>query len=702
VAEKNKRLKNIVIFTAISFALSLALYIPSLLFPFENKIFDLFSRHLNPPRASDTIIIVEVDQQSIDALSKEGVNWPWPRQIYVPILDYLSQAKAVFIDILFTEPSFYGQEDDLSFAKAIKDAANVYLPFFLSRNPKEVSPQDMAFVSRSAVNGASPSPARLTYQSVTTPIEVLREHVKGSGNVAVNPDGGDVYRSIPLLFILKDVTVPNLTFSYFTGQGIAKVNGERVRIDDTEVPLTNGRVTLRYFRGKDPFQTISAGEIIAAYNGKVNPSRPITREYFKGKTVFIGLTAAGLLDLKPTPISSVSTGVHVNATMFDNLSNKTFMKPVSSIAAILLMFAIALVIVSFVLTHHSILRNLGVFVAIFCLVLGLCAFLFAKTYYLPSIYPMVTLVISFIVSASFSLASEGRQRRFIRRTFSQYVDRTIVDYVLQNPDIIKPGGKKSWVTVLFADIAGFTTISEKNTPEDTAKMLHTALDSLTEVVIDEQGVVDKYIGDCIMAFWGAPLHTKHDEINACRAALRFITSIEEVNGIFRSQGVEPIAIRVGLHTGDAIAGNMGSVRLFDYTVIGDTVNLASRLESVNKVFNTKVIISEKTLEKTEELFFTRDLGPIEVKGKSEPARIYELVSEIGSVDPSARRKVGLFHEALTLYRAERFEDAIRQLDALLEEYPGDGPSLFYRKRCEALASSFPLTKKWDIIKMTEK
>ena len=236
---------------------------------------------------------------------------------------------------------------------------------------------------------------------------------------------------------------------------------------------------------------------------------------------------------------------------------------------------------------------------------------------------------SFLLSVAFSYAVEGRERQFIKRTFSQYMDKTIVDYVLQNPELVKPGGKKAHVTVLFADIAGFTTISEQNTPEDTALMLHRVLNELTEVVIEEKGVVDKYIGDCIMAFWGSPLALPEDEINACRSALRFIEAIYGINAVFALEGIPPIAIRVGLHTGDAIAGNMGSVRLFDFTVVGDTVNLASRLESVNKVFGTRIITSEHTLAGTHGLFLTRNLGPIEVKGKSEPVVIHEIISEHG-------------------------------------------------------------------------
>lgn len=701
--DKKKRLTNIAILTAISLTVSLALYIPDLLSQFENKIFDLFSRHLNPPRATERIVIIEVDQNSIEAESQAGIQWPWPRQLYGPILEFLSEAEAVFIDILFTEPSSYGQEDDQILSRAIKKAGNVYLPFFLSRTIKEVSPEEVDFLSRFALKGAGP--ARLRYESLITPIDILRGPVRGAGNVAISPDSGDVYRKIPLLFTLKELTLPNLTFSYFTGQGQARVVGETVQVNGVELPLIEGKILLRYFRGKNPFQAFSAEDILEAYRGRKHPNR-LNKDFFKGKIVFIGLTAAGLYDLKPTPVSGVATGlsagVHIHATFFENLINKTYMRPIGSPLMIPFLAVLVLFIVSFVLTHPSILGNLVLFVGTSGVIMGLGGFLFSKTLYLPTLYAQSALIISFILSAAFSYASEGKERLFIKRTFSQYMDKTIVEYVLKNPDLIQPGGKKSWVTVLFADIAGFTTISEKLPPEETARLLHTILDALTEVVVDEQGVVDKYIGDCIMAFWGAPLKTRDDETNACRAALRFSTAIEQINIRFQSQGLAPVAIRVGLHTGDAIAGNMGSTRLFDYTVIGDTVNLTSRLESINKVFNTKIICTQQTLEKTRPRFFARDLGLVQVKGKTEPVPIFELLAENEGQDPQGKEKIDQFHEALSLYRQQEFEKALKRFELLIDRYPDDGPSLFYRKQCESLAANFSLTKDWEVIKMVDK
>ncbi len=700
MAKKRHRLRNITLLTAVSFAIAAALFLFDVLAVYENKSFDLFSRYLNPEKASDRIIIIEIDQQSIDALAAEKINWPWPRQVYAPIIEFVSRADALFIDILFTEPSSYGVEDDRTLGDAVSKASNVYLPFFLSVNEKPLERDDAAYLKRFAVPENIPVSA--SYRSAVTPISQIREGVRGAGNVAISPDSDGVYRRIPLSFKLMDMTLPNLIFSSFSNAGVCKVESGRLMLGTKYVPLTNGKLLLRFPSGPHPYRTIPAIDILAAYRTGTNTGGSITPDLFKGKVVFLGMTAPGLLDLKSTPTMSVSTGVHVNAAMFENLELGTFMRPASHTAVLVFMLLICVFIVSVVINYHTMVKNLSAFIWAFIVVTGIAAVLFSRQHYLPTTYLMVAVILSFLLSVAFSYAVEGRERQFIKRTFSQYMDRTIVDYVLQNPEIVKPGGKKARVTVLFADIAGFTTISERNTPEDTALMLHRVLNELTEVVIEEKGVVDKYIGDCIMAFWGSPLVLPEDEINACRSALRFIEAIHGVNAVFALEAIPPIAIRVGLHTGDAIAGNMGSVRLFDFTVVGDTVNLASRLESVNKVFGTRIITSEHTLAGTHGLFLTRNLGPIEVKGKSEPVVIHEIISEHSGAAVSDVKKAATFGTAFDLYKEAKFAEAILHFDAVLSEFPDDGPSLFYKKRSEHLKDTFPLTKRWDIIKMTEK
>jgi adenylate cyclase len=667
---------------------------------FEFKAYDLFSRYLNPVRPSDNIIIVQVDQQSIDSLSREGITWPWPRQVYAPIIEYVSQAKAVFMDVLFSEPSSYGQEDDAIFAEATRKASNVYLPTFLTRQKKHMTSEDEEFIKRIAINNKI-SPI-LTFNSAVSPIDVLKSSIRGSGNVTISPDDDGVYRRIPLTFGLENHTIPHFILGYLIESGLVKIMQNSIYAQDTKIPLIDGRLLLRYYRESNPFKVFPAVDILSSYRNISASKKPVIQKgFFKGKVVFIGLTAAGLYDLKPTSVSSISTGVLIHATTFDNIINRNFIRSVNSLFVVVFILLICLIISYFVLRTHSLLINLSLFSLSLFLILVMIAALFKEALYMNIISPITSLVASFIISVAYSYAVEGRERLFLNRTFSQYMDAKVANYLLQNPDLIKPGGRQRRVTVFFADIAGFTSISEKTTPDKIAAILHRILNSLTEVIISRNGVIDKYIGDCIMAFWGAPLDSDKDEINACHSAIECIKAMDEINKGFRAEGLSNIDIRIGIHSGDAISGNLGSDRLFHYTVIGDTVNLASRLESANRFFMTSIIISEDTCQKTDNLFFTRELGFIKVKGKTVPIKIFELIGEKENVLPDKRQMVILFEQGMAYYRDQRWREAIETFNKILENYPKDWPSMIYKKRCEDLMP-LHLTEDWNVIKMTEK
>jgi adenylate cyclase len=233
-------------------------------------------------------------------------------------------------------------------------------------------------------------------------------------------------------------------------------------------------------------------------------------------------------------------------------------------------------------------------------------------------------------------------------------------------------------------------------------MLHRVLNEFTEVIISNRGVIDKYIGDCVMAFWGTPVRSEDDEAAACQAALDCLASLETINRDFRQAGYPEISVRIGIHSGDVIAGNLGSDRLFDFTVVGDTVNTASRLESANKFFSTRIIVSEETLSRTGAAFVARELGLIEVKGKAQPVGIHELLRRQGTEDPEEDQIVGLFHDALTAFRKGQWPEAESLLDALLAVRPEDGPALFYKSRIAGISSGMNLTDRPDILRMKEK
>jgi len=672
-----------------------------LLSSFELKAYDAFSRYLNPVGTSGNVVIVQVDQQSIDALSEQSITWPWPRQIYAPIIEYLSEADAVFIDILFTEPSSYGQEDDSIFADALKKGSNVYLPVFLSKKQEAMSLSDEKFMKSISLSSEISPP--LSFNSVITPIDIFKSSIAGSGNVTIPPDEDGVYRSVPLVFRLGHYVVPNFVVSYLVQKGMVKINEGSITLGKNKIPLSHGRLLLKYYRGENPFTVFSASDVLrSSLEGNSSVALKIQKDFFKGKVVFIGLTAAGLYDLKPTSISSISTGVLIHATTLENIVNGTYVRHVSGVFVILLMLLVCLSVGYTVLKSHSLVVNLSLFMVSLLVILIVLASLFKSSLYMNIISPISALVVSFLISVAYSYATEGRQRLFLKATFSQYMDKKIADYIIENPSLIKPGGKVKRVTVFFADLAGFTSFSEIVSPEKVATVLHTVLNSLTEVLIRNQGVIDKYIGDSVMSFWGAPFDTDRDEINACRSAIECVNALREINDDLREEGLTELRVRIGIHSGHAIAGNIGSDRLFHYTVIGDTVNLASRLESANKFFKTSIIVSEDTLKETNNIFCTRELGSIAVKGKVQPVKVFELIAEEQNIEHAEKELAELFNRGMDFYRRRQWQEALRTFVELSERYPEDGPSQFYRDRCEYIISNNHLTQDWDVIKFTEK
>ncbi|MBW4057125.1 MAG: adenylate/guanylate cyclase domain-containing protein [Proteobacteria bacterium] len=684
-----------ILFISLTSLLLSALTFTSLFFTFELKAYDLLSKMVNPEIGAKEIVIVQVDQASLDSLATEGVTWPWPRQIYAPLLERLSQADAVFVDIIFSEPSSYGNEDDHVLAAAIANTGNVILPVFATANNRALDEAGRTFLDNMSVRDVAESGPLLPF--AVTPITPLASAAHGGGNIMIRPDRDGVYRRIPLLFRVAGYTVPHFVLGHLLERQIITVGQGHLMWNGNVLPLGQGGLLVRFPRGAKPYETISAIDLISDAGSIRYPA-----SYFKDKKVILGLTAAGLYDLKPTSVSAVSSGALIHAATLDALLHGGYMRPVPIGLVALFMALIVICVSGFILTHTSLRGNLLLMLSMSLVTLGVPALLFAQGWYLVLIPPVAALLVSFAAASSYSYATEGRERRFIRRTFSQYMDETVVAHLLKYPDLIKPGGQRRRVTVFFADIAGFTTIAERFSPEVTALMLHDVLNAVSEEVIRNHGVIDKYIGDCVMAFWGAPLESSRAAGDACRAALASLEALEVVNKDFAARGLGTISMRIGLHTGDAIVGNLGSDRLFDYTVVGDTVNLASRLESANKFFSTNIMLSEETLREAGGGFVARELGLIAVKGKTLKIRIYELLSCQDAATEALLAWTGGYARAMELFHRKEWQAADTLFEVALLQQPQDGPAAFYRDWCNRCLETSPLTGDWNVIHMQVK
>ena len=683
--------------------LALVLQVAGLIEPYRLLTLDLLFRHVPLPQASPQVVVVTVDQADLDFFKNQGVVWPWPRQLYAHIIDYCRQsgARAVIFDIVFFEPSSYGAEDDTRLAQSAAAAGNVTMTFFLSREEKAANPSEADLLAKAGLNIPGRRPRGLPpYRSVVTPIPPILEAAQALGNVESSPDADGIFRRVPLVLPFKDRWLPNLGFAAFqrdNGGAALSFEAGALVSGSTRIPLdAQGCFLLKYRGPSRSHQRFSAANVIASESRSRHHLPPIyPKEAFAGKWVLIGLTAPGLMDLKASPVAAVYPGVEVHATLLDNLLRGDFLRILPGWALWAWSLFLAAVMILAVLFSPGLTVTLAAFVLLALLYLALAVLAFWAGVWADPLLPGIALALSFGLATAYSYATEGRQKLYIRRMFGQYMSEKVISHLLENPEKLKLGGERRRVTLFFSDLAGFTTLSERLEAEAVVALLNDYLSSMTEIILAEEGTVDKFEGDAIMAFWGAPLDQEDQALRACRAALSQRQALAELNRRFVDLGLPPLTMRIGLHTGEAVVGNLGSVKRFDYTVIGDTVNLASRLEGLNKFYGTAIMASEATVAACGDAVEFRELDLVAVKGREAPVQVFEVLALKEDLTPetSARRRE--FAQGLDLYRRGDFAQAAARFTAILEAGPEDGPSRSFLHRCQGLVAAPP--PHWDTV-----
>jgi adenylate cyclase len=441
------------------------------------------------------------------------------------------------------------------------------------------------------------------------------------------------------------------------------------------------------YRGKDhTFPYLSASDVI---RGRV-PSGEI-----EDKIVLVGAVATGIYDLRVTPLASVFPGVEVHANIIDNILKGDFIvRP--EWASLVDMFSLLLLGfgLGWLFPRLRPVPGAGVMLLVFVAHLYVNTILMVNGgYWLNVIYPSLLIPMGYLGVSIYKYIHEEREKRKIKGAFQFYVTPAVVHQMLQDPNALKLGGEKKVLSVLFSDIRGFTSLSESLPPEGLVHLLNEYLTEMTNVVFRHDGTLDKYIGDAVMAIYGAPLPQEDHPERACLSALDMMEDLHKLQTRWAAEGKPAIDIGIGINTGEMVVGNMGSERRFDYTVIGDEVNLASRLEGLNKQYGTHVIISEFTQSLVRDHILCRELDLVRVKGKAKPVRIFEVV---GRKDASALDGgwIEIFGEGLLACRSLRWEEAASCFQKVLELCPEDGPAQMYLKRCELLRSS-PPPSGWD-------
>ncbi|TYT74447.1 CHASE2 domain-containing protein [Desulfobotulus mexicanus] len=673
--------------TSLAMIFVMILSFTGLLDRMEWKTFDIRAQMMAKPSASTkNVVLILVDQNSLDwARETNHLSWPWPREIWAYILDFCQSrgAKAVGLDILFTEPSIYGEYDDAALAAASRRFGSVAGAIFLGDSTgaatvyPETHPQPPPFL------GTQPPErkrASLAHGDIAASWGM-------PGNVGLNPDPDGIYRNVRLFTTFDGKVFPSLGLATWMAAHphIRPLQDENtIYLDHRTIPLNSDHEARLRFRGPSrSHPSIPAAAILRAaileMQGK-DPELP-EADLLKNAYVLVGYSAPGLHDLTPVPVGGAYPGVEVHATLLDNFLEGDFLRDISHSA----FYSITILLTGFCAFIPAALPAMTAALAALSLALLLPVTLSFSLYGAGVVLPLLTLMAGTILASVtvifINYTTEGKQKRFIKNAFSQYLSPAVIDELLINPEKLKLGGEKREITIFFSDLEGFTSISEGMDPEHLTSFLNHYLSAMTDIILESGGTVDKYEGDAIIAFWNAPLALKDHADRAVQAALRCQDALRDMADELRKWTHKKVRMRIGINTGDAVVGNLGSSKRFDYTMLGDSVNLAARLEGVNKIFGTYTLISESTASAMGPSVLLREIARVRVVGKEKPIRIYEP----GWAEAD-NELIPLFNEAREAFARGKFREAAEKFQALAEK---DAPSLSYTKKCRELIDHPP-------------
>lgn len=698
----------------------------------RNATFDQYNIFA-PRAASDRVVIVDIDEASLQAVGQ----MPWPRNVMADLVRALKNngAAVITFDIVFSEPDRLSPsnlrtvlpadydvltlpDNDVLFGEAVKQAGNVVTGFsFTHEQTGKVPGQKGIFRGKSIeqfvprLNGAS------------TNLKPISKHAAGNGSFFVSTDTDGIIRRVPMLVAhqrpgSRIVNVyPSLSLE--TLRVLAGERGGRVVLADSQysaldpnrfglegidlgksglfIPTNPRGEFLVYFSPSNPAWYISAGDVL---QGRIDP------EKIKDKIVLVGTSAVGLKDIRSTPLNAFIPGVEVHLNIIDQVLQGQFLR--RSIEAEGIEAATVFLAGLFIIVATPFLGALLLAV----LVTGVLGALLATGWYaftahgllIDVAYPSLSIMILFTFSAILTYLRSEKDRRQIKQAFGQYISPAFMEELTKDPDKLKLGGEIRDLTVVFTDIRRFTAISEGLAPEELIQLMNDFLTPMSDLVMSNRGTIDKYMGDAMMAFWNAPLEDPHHAENACRAALGMQMALSDLNKRLaertpKSSTKPPIVLEtgIGINTGPCAVGNMGSRQRFDYSAIGDAVNLSSRLEGQTKTYGVPILIGEETYRLVPH-FAALEVDLIRVKGKQEPVRIYGLLDdeELACTDEFKMWQKA-HNDMIENYRAQHFKDAFHWAEKAAQNIDYQAMHTvyeLYQKRCRDMIDTSPLDG-WD-------
>ncbi len=666
-----------------------------------------------PSPATEDIKLIVLDQASLDWADEQGIRWPWPREMYAPIIQFALRggARAVAFDVLYTEASSYGVYDDEVLGEAIGTGPPFVPAVFLGEGvgrfdtwPDYVPDRSLPIrdLDEWLTEGEREG---LVMPRATFPIPEIATNSALVADVRGEQDRDGIIRRGNLFRVFDGRAVPSLGLAAYMA-AVAPDHGDSfpsmhieegaLHVGRRAIPLDEqGRSILRYRGPSGTHEKYTAAQIIQAEMRIQEGGRPtISPIVFNNKYVFLGFSAPGLLDLRPTPISPVTPGVEIHTTILDNFLANDFVHMLPDrwtfISTLILVFLATCGVLLTGKAWHTVILFL-----VFLPLPWLAGFaLYDFSVWWPIIVQSLAMALSMVGAVVVSYALEGRQKAFIKGAFKHYLSPDVIEQIMKDPDQLKLGGERRPLSIFFSDLAGFSTISEKLEPQDLTRLLNDYLSDMTDIILEEGGTLDKYEGDAIIAFWNAPLSQPDHAERAARTALRCQRKLADRRAEFKERTGVELYMRIGVNTGEVVVGNMGSRERFDYTVLGDAANLAARLEGANKAFGTATMLSESTWQNVGEGLIGREIGRITVVGRKTPVRVYEVLGVKGDTPPVP---VAEFEEALRLCEERKWSEALKRF----EQWGDDSLSRKYAERCRALVAE--PTETWDgVWNLTEK
>ena len=597
----------------------------------EDRLLDYRFKIRGTVKPPEDIIIAAIDEKSIDRLGR----WPWDRNIMADVVKKLKSlgVRIIVFDIIFSE----AEKNDTLFSKAMADAGNVILPVFFEFDSESDIP-DEEFISDSSFVNVKNSDKFNQYnpigaKKITIPVPELGRSAIALGYVNTFPDDDGILRWEPLVIEYNGFIYPSITlqsavkYLKIPNKMVILEATEGIRLGETYIPTDRfGRTLINYYGTDQTFSYFSISDIL---DGNIKS------EDFHDKIVLIGATAVGIYDLRVTPFTAAMPGVEKHANVIASIIEKKFIKSVPRLVNITILLLSGLLL-SLLIVMFKAFGGSAITISFLFFISLLGYYLFAqKGIWINITYPILNIFFVFISVTVYNYVAEERYAKRIRAMFSSYVTERIVNELIKNPDMAKLGGERREITVLFSDVMGFTSFSEKHAPEDVVAILNEYLGEMTDIVLRWDGTLDKFIGDAILAFWGAPMRQENHAELAIKCALNMTNRLKDLQKKWQAEGKAMLDCGIGINTGEVIVGNIGAEgKKMDYTVIGDHVNLGSRVESLTRKYNTHILITEFTLSKIKDLLADETIWKTEVtglekvivKGKERPVGIYRVES----------------------------------------------------------------------------